>query len=96
MLFDSGIRNGEDVIKAFALGADFVMLGRPVLYALAAGGQAGLMDLLQCFAQDIDLAMAQIGIRDMREANKEILFQSAKPKARADISTQTTQLKAAP
>ena len=96
LLFDSGIRNGEDVLKAFALGADFVMLGRPVLYALAAGGQAGLMDLLQCFAQDIDLAMAQIGIRDMREANKEILFQSARPKARADILTQTTQLKAAP
>ena len=74
LLFDSGIRNGEDVVKALALGADFVMLGRPTLFALAAAGHAGLQSLLQCFAEDIDLAMAQIGASRIEDIDTETLF----------------------
>ncbi len=74
LLFDSGIRNGEDVVKALALGADFVMLGRPTLYALAAAGGAGLQSLLQCFADDIDLAMAQIGVNRIEDITDQVLF----------------------
>ena len=74
LLFDSGLRNGEDVVKALALGADFVMLGRPVLYALAAAGGAGLASLLQCFADDIDLAMAQIGARRIADIGAHNIF----------------------
>ena len=74
LLFDSGIRNGEDVLKALALGADFVMLGRPVLYALAAAGGDGLRQLLGCFATDIDLAMAQIGVSRIGDVGYGNLF----------------------
>ena len=74
LLFDSGIRNGEDVVKALALGADFVMLGRPALYALAAAGGAGLQSLMQCFAEDIDLAMAQIGVSRIADITDQVLF----------------------
>ena len=74
LLFDSGIRNGEDVIKALVLGADFVMLGRPVLFALAAAGRSGLDSLLQCFVEDIDLVMAQIGVSKIDEIGPQALF----------------------
>lgn len=73
LLFDSGVRNGEDVVKALARGADFVMLGRPVLYALAAAGGPGLQKLLQCFQEDIDLTMAQIGARRIEEIGHHTL-----------------------
>lgn len=62
LLFDSGVRNGEDVVKALILGADFIMLGRPVMYALGANGKRGLNDLLQCLVEDIDVTMAQLGV----------------------------------
>ena len=74
LLFDSGPRNGEDVVKALALGADFVMLGRPVLYALAAAGGAGLASLMQCFADDIDLVMAQIGASRIADIGRHNLY----------------------
>jgi len=80
LLFDSGVRNGDDIVKAIALGADFVMIGRPVLYALGAAGGAGLQSLLQCFAQDIDLTMAQIGIARIEDIDTRTLF-SAVPQA---------------
>lgn len=62
LLFDSGVRDGEDVVKALARGADFVMLGRPVLHALAAGGAAGLDALVDALAGDISVTMAQLGV----------------------------------
>lgn len=74
ILFDSGVRNGEDVIKALILGADLVMLGRPVLYALGAGGKRGLNDLLQCLVEDIDTTMAQLGTREVSELGLHNLF----------------------
>ena len=74
LLFDSGIRNGEDVVKALASGADFVMLGRPVLFALGAAGDTGLQDLLKWFAKDVDLAMAQIGVNRVDAIDTSVLF----------------------
>ena len=74
LLFDSGVRNGDDVVKALALGADMVMLGRPALYALAAAGGPGLQALLDCFAEDIDLAMAQIGVSRVADIGPQLLF----------------------
>lgn len=74
LLFDSGVRNGEDVVKALAKGADFVMLGRPVMYALGAGGKDGLFDLLKCFTEDIGVTMAQIGTKTVPEIGPQTLF----------------------
>ena len=92
LLFDSGVRNGEDVIKALALGADFVMIGRPVLYALAAAGGAGLQSLLQCFAADIDLAMAQIGASRIEDLDARTLFGAGRPDTSGDTSLEPLKL----
>lgn len=74
LIFDSGVRSGEDVVKALALGADFVMLGRPVLYAIGADGARGLTTLFDMFASDIDVTLAQIGLRTVPEVDGRALF----------------------
>ncbi len=61
ILFDSGIRRGADVLKAIALGADAVLLGRPYIYGLALGGEGGVRDVLDNFLADLDLALALSG-----------------------------------
>jgi isopentenyl diphosphate isomerase/L-lactate dehydrogenase-like FMN-dependent dehydrogenase len=61
VLFDSGIRTGSDVIKALALGADAVLLGRPFLWGLALEGQAGVETVLKMILGELDLTMALSG-----------------------------------
>ena len=61
ILADSGIRNGLDVVRALALGADAVLLGRAFVYALAAGGQAGVETLLDLFGKEMRVAMTLTG-----------------------------------
>ncbi|MFC5344384.1 FMN-dependent L-lactate dehydrogenase LldD [Brevundimonas staleyi] len=61
ILTDSGVRNGLDVVRALALGADAVMLGRAFVYALAADGQRGVETLLELFAKEMRVAMTLTG-----------------------------------
>ncbi len=61
VLFDSGIRTGADVLKALALGADAVCLGRPYVWGLALGGQNGVEQVLRCLLAEFDLTMALSG-----------------------------------
>ncbi len=61
LLFDSGVRSGTDLVKAIALGADFVGLGRPYCYGLAVGGAAGCAHVLKCVLAEADLLMAVNG-----------------------------------
>jgi len=61
VLFDSGIRGGSDVIKALALGADAVLLGRPYVWGLALEGQAGVETVLKMILAELDLTMALCG-----------------------------------
>lgn len=61
LLFDSGIRSGTDVVKAIALGADMVGIGRPYSYGLALGGAAGCAHVLRCILAEADLLMAVNG-----------------------------------
>ncbi|NRQ36690.1 alpha-hydroxy-acid oxidizing protein [Nonomuraea sp. NN258] len=61
VLFDSGVRTGADVVKALALGARAVMIGRPVLYGLALGGQAGVEHVLRCLLGELDITLALSG-----------------------------------
>jgi len=82
ILFDSGVRNGEDVLKALALGADMAMIGRPALWALAADGARGLNALLAGIVGDIGIAMAQLGVRNIGQLGPETLF--AAPAAAPD------------
>ena len=64
---DSGLRGGEDILKAFARGADFVMFGRPIMFALGAEGEKGLESLLQSLRHDLSTAMAQIGVTSIEQ-----------------------------
>lgn len=61
VLMDGGIRGGADVLKALALGADAVLLGRPYAYALAVGGQEGVETLIRYLMADTDLSLALVG-----------------------------------
>lgn len=74
LIFDSGLRGGEDVLKAIALGADFAMLGRPILFALGADGERGLRAYVDSVAHDLDVAMAQVGVSSIEEIGAGVLF----------------------
>ena len=79
MIYDSGIRTGEDICKAYALGADFVMLGRPLLFAMAAGGEKGLHQLCDVLAQETSIALAQMGLNDINQVDNSVLLQARVP-----------------
>ena len=65
VLMDGGIRSGGDVVKAIALGADAVLVGRPYVYALAVGGEAAVGALLRQLAAETDLTVALMGARSI-------------------------------
>lgn len=67
VMIDGGIRRGTDVLKALALGADFVFVGRPFLYAAAYGGGEGVQHAVNILAQEIDRNMAMLGVRELEE-----------------------------
>jgi L-lactate dehydrogenase (cytochrome) len=73
VLADSGVRSGLDVVRMLALGADGVLLGRAWLYALAAGGEAGVTKLLDLLEQEMRVAMALTGTRSIAEVDRSIL-----------------------
>ena len=72
LIFDSGVRSGEDIARALASGADFVMVGRPALYALGAGGQLGFETLLKFLTSELSTVMAQLGCRSIHELNHKV------------------------
>ena len=73
ILFDSGIRGGADVLKALALGADAVCLGRPYVWGLALGGQAGVEAVLKMVLAELDLTMALCGLTRPEQIGPELL-----------------------
>ncbi|MXP65263.1 lactate 2-monooxygenase [Roseomonas sp. M0104] len=73
VLFDGGIRTGADVIKAVALGAAAVLVGRPYVYGLALAGEAGVRQVLRNLAAELDLTLALIGCRGLQELDRSVL-----------------------
>ena len=71
---DSGIRSGQDVLKAIALGAKGVMVGRSYVYGLGAMGQAGVTSALEVLRKELDMSMALCGRRDIESVDKDILL----------------------
>ena len=76
---DGGIRSGQDVIRALALGAKGVYIGRPFLYGLGAMGEQGVTKCLEIIRNELDLTMAFCGLRDVRHVDKKILLPSTCP-----------------
>jgi len=74
ILFDSGIRSGQDVLKALALGAHGCMIGRAYLYGLGAMGQAGVAKALDLIASELKISMSLTGVRNIGEITGDILF----------------------
>jgi L-lactate dehydrogenase (cytochrome) len=74
VLFDSGVRCGQDVLKALALGARACMVGRAPLYGLGAMGEAGVRTALEILRKELDFSMALTGLHDVREASKDLLW----------------------
>ena len=73
LIFDSGVRNGEDIVKALARGADFVMLGRPFMFAVGAEAKNGVCSLVRILADEISVTMAQIGVNNVRSITEVVL-----------------------
>ncbi|MDR9406488.1 MAG: alpha-hydroxy acid oxidase [Spiribacter sp.] len=71
--FDSGIRSGQDILKALALGADGVMIGRSWVYGLGAMGEAGVTKALEVLHKELDTTMALCGHRDIKQVDRDIL-----------------------
>ncbi len=76
VLFDSGIRGGSDVLKAIALGARAVLLGRPYMWGLALDGEAGVREVLQNFLADLDLTLALSGYSSFENVDTAALYKS--------------------
>jgi L-lactate dehydrogenase (cytochrome) len=73
VLFDGGIRSGQDVLKALALGAKGTMIGRAFLYGLGAMGEKGVTRTLEIIRNELDVTMALCGLRDIKDASPAIL-----------------------
>ena len=90
LLFDGGLRSGEDIVKALASGADFVMLGRPFLYAMAAGGISGVTSYLDSLTSELAIVLAQVGLKRIDDVNETIL---ASPSSRRSCGTESILLR---
>ena len=69
VLLDGGVRRGSDVVKALALGARAVLVGRPYIWALAAGGEAGVHQILDVYRQGVEGTLTLIGCPSVQELN---------------------------
>jgi lactate 2-monooxygenase len=73
VLMDSGVRRGSDILKAIALGADCVLIGRPYIWGLAVGGQAGVEVVIRMIAAETDLSLALVGAHGAAELDQSYI-----------------------
>lgn len=74
VLFDGGVRRGSDAVKALALGATAVCIGRPFVWGLAAGGQRGVERVLENFLQETKVSISLAGVRNMEELRNMLVI----------------------
>ena len=74
VLMDGGIRRGTDVLKALALGARAVLVGRPVFWGLAAGGAQGVSHLLSLLREELERAMALARASSLKDVNSSLVY----------------------
>jgi 4-hydroxymandelate oxidase len=70
---DGGVRRGTDILKAIALGAKAVLIGRPVIWGLAAGGEAGVARVLQLYREEFDLALMLAGCASVADITLDLI-----------------------
>ncbi len=73
ILFDSGIRSGSDILRALALGANFVMFGRPLMYAIGADGARGLRRIINLIKEELSTNLGLVGLTNINEVDKKII-----------------------
>jgi L-lactate dehydrogenase (cytochrome) len=73
VMFDSGVRTGQDIMRALALGARSCIIGRSYIYGLGAGGQAGVANAIGILCKELDVTMALCGVKSIREIDHRVL-----------------------
>jgi isopentenyl diphosphate isomerase/L-lactate dehydrogenase-like FMN-dependent dehydrogenase len=76
VLMDGGVRRGTDVLKALALGARSVLIGRPLLWALAVGGEAGVRRMLDQLREEIATSMILLGVSKLDQLTPDLLVRA--------------------
>jgi 4-hydroxymandelate oxidase len=76
LLFDGGIRRGTDVLKALALGASAVLIGRPYIYGLAAAGAVGVAHVLNILRAELEVAMALTGCHTLEKISRDVIWRN--------------------
>ena len=69
-MFDGGIRSGQDVLRALALGARSCLIGRAYIYGLGAGGEAGVARAIEIIRNELDVTMALTGVNSVAEIDR--------------------------
>jgi L-lactate dehydrogenase (cytochrome) len=75
VMFDGGVRSGQDVVRALAFGARSCMIGRSYIYGLGAGGEAGVARAIEILASELDVTMALCGVRNVRDIDRGVIAQ---------------------
>ena len=75
VMFDSGIRSGQDVLRALAYGARACLIGRSYVYGLGAGGEAGVTAAIDILARELDVTMALCGVKSVRDIDRSVIAQ---------------------
>ena len=76
LIFDSGIRSGSDIVRALAFGADYTMIGRPVMYAMGADGKKGLRRIVEIIKEEVSTTLGLVGLNDINEVTSEIVIEN--------------------
>ncbi len=73
IIFDSGIRSGSDIVRSLAFGADYAMIGRPLMYGMGADGAKGLRRVLNIIKEELSTTLGLVGLNDINDISSEII-----------------------
>ncbi len=76
LIFDSGIRSGSDIVRALAFGADYAMIGRPVMYAMGADGRKGLRRIVEIIKEEASTTLGLVGLNDVNDITSNIVIEN--------------------